>query len=173
MSFMDNVREVMQYDNTQMRRVEITLKVELDSVASASDTFKVPGDKKLVIFGIRGQLATQALNDDNATLGGVASVNTVRDIVAAKAMNCRVQLFDNDSKLKMFEDDGDDKLSLSSLMEIAGGAPIDWRDWPHVVPSDHTIKMIAELVDNATNLAGGDTEYGVVISALLVDRDFR
>lgn len=154
-------------DNDILQRQDITLRAALAAAGTATDTYRVPSDYKLIIMGIRGHLAMLNMTAETAIAGAMADV-TVNGHMLAKAMNCRLRLYDQDTNRKLFEDNGNGQgISLASLMDHVASRSPEFRYVPHTVPAGHTLRMDATLVDNAASVIGANTEYGVVLQAVL------
>lgn len=166
----DLLVEGLDINLNEYRRVEITLAVIQTAAGTDKVTYKVPQNYKLMIEGCRGHLAMTAIASEVLNIGNLTSNLSIMDRIAMKAMNCRLQLTNNDMQLPFFENAGGSSqgLSLASILETANGRAFDWKKAPAVVLGGQTIQLDSTLIQSNDYVLGGRTEYGVVLTGLLV-----
>ena len=87
--------------------------------------------------------------------------------VLVKAANCIVQVENTTRNYKFFEHR---EATLSSLMPPMG-MPLQWPvETPLPVPAKHSLKATFTLQDSASATVGASTDYGVLLSGVLVPR---
>lgn len=161
--------------------LRVTLDGTLGLPAPAVDTYRTPGDYALVIGEIRAHVAINKPSDEEASPGaGLLAIPDMQSRVIAKAMNARVTLVNADrDNLKLIETDISNTssplgvfgtLALSSLMPMAGGAPMrliaDGDVMPYIAPANERLRMTVAVSD--ADVAGGATEYGLVLMGAFV-----
>jgi hypothetical protein len=95
--------------------------------------------------------------------GDVLAGGTVADLLYGKAQNCRVSLGLVSQTFQLFPQYN---FALSDLMSFNGNDP-SLMDMPGILPQGTTIDLLAALQD--INAAGGDTEYGLVLSGVYIN----
>lgn len=162
------LRAGRQLSSDDYRRDMVDLSEELSSsTASGSNTYRVPNTHKLLIMGVRPHVVIVTPSGETEPMTGMATAHAGNRL-AFKASNCRVTLTNTDSNEKILGENN--AMPLSSIMGgEAGGAPLDWRDAPHIVLNGATLQLDVSLVTSGTNVyVGAATEYGVVLDVALV-----
>lgn len=145
--------------------VAITMRTRLlAGTTSGQQNFRVRSNHVLLITTIRGHLAFNDLDGETLAITGLGNPD-MHDRLFIKAMNCRMDLMNQDRNIKIFE--GGQTLPLAQLLPMTGGEPIRF-DPPHIVMPGQTIQLDTTLNETAAALVGGSTDYGVQIDGILV-----
>lgn len=165
------VEEAKKLTMSNLRDDVVTLRALLSSTTlTGQDTFQVPSGRVFLIREIRAHLALQTPGTEVLGVGGMQSSFMFQDRVAAKALQARVQLVNQDrSDLKVIESDigTNNTLCLASLLPVCGGAPIYFgEEFPLIVPPIETLRLDVTLTDATT--AGLATEYGLTLIGSMV-----
>lgn len=172
------VYELTQLSPEDYRGVAIPIYATLGpAVFTGSDTYRVPSTHEFVIKQVVGHLAlidytnevrdvgpadpTKGISDQAGATAALSFLNRVM----AKSMNCRLDLRNSDREQKLFDNHS---LSLSTILTLIGGRPLDWSETPHIVPAGETLAFNAALIQQAAAMVGGNTEYGVVLIGDLI-----
>lgn len=161
----DFLKFVAEFNPDEAMVVLVAMKHEMVTATTTNDVYRVPEDYKLAIVEIRGHLASLAADTEQVLTTPV--VADLRNKMYGKAMNCRIKLQNLDTSIKI-TDGSDETISLASILVELGGKPIDLHDNPHIVKGGQSLRMDASLISGAANLLGQNTEYGVLITGILV-----
>lgn len=166
------IEEAKVLTSEDVRRQAITMRVSLSaSIVEDNATYKVPATHKMGIEEVFGHLGGLVSTDSATPPGGGSSAVSagsanIRDILIHKAQNCRIALTDTDTSEKLIgENQG---LSLASLLPIAAGQPLNWRDLPALLSPAHSLQMTATLISTVAAQTGTASEYGLTLSVVLV-----
>lgn len=128
--------------------------------------FSVPDTHNLLIWGIRGHVEFNAPTSESAALSVFGNAD-IRDRIALKAMNARLSLQNETNSEALFMNK---EMPLSSLLEVAGGKPLDFA-LPMIVPGNNVLAMAVSFLDQSTaSIIGGSTDYGLIFEATLLRR---
>lgn len=151
--------------NETYRWVFPTLAVSLTTTTTSDvNEYKLPNTHHLLITKIQGHLAFNNPDGETLSITGLGNPS-LRDRIALKAMNCRMKLINTARTGEQIFPNND--LALSTLIEAAGGGPIELPT-PHFIHAGDTLEMTAALQDTAAAIVGGSTQYGVVVHGLLI-----
>lgn len=166
MTMTDKFAEIFNASIDEFKRVEIPLYAAFTAAGSNTDTYKVPGQYKLCIERISAHLAMLDMASEPLAIGNMTSVQSLQERIIAHAMNCRIQLQNIDTTINIL---GENHLTnLATLMQIAGGCPREYGDVPQIVLAGQTLQLTATVLASTAGLGDKNTEYGVLISGLLV-----
>lgn len=158
--------ELLQISPAELRPVAIPMQVALLSgTTTLSDTnYVVAADQDLYLYSIAGYLSPNDLSaEPTAMLTWLNLEPSERYLV--KAMNCAVQMENVTRNYKVF--DGREAM-LSSLMPPFG-MPLQWPvETPFCAPAKHVLKATFTLQDTASDVVGASTDYGILLSGVLV-----
>jgi hypothetical protein len=156
----------------------MNLRVTLDSTKiSDTDEYRIDGGYHFIGYEVRAHIASNVPSAEAyaGAAGTLTSFGSFQHFMAAKALNCRVELFNPDREaLRYIETDVQNSggnvatsLSLAALLPIAGGAPIKFCEGNEIVPllvmEGDRIRMKATLNETAAEIVGQQTEYGLTI----------
>ena len=159
-----------------LRPISVSLTVNIvNGTISAANTYKVPDNEDFLVSEMRGYLAfddwsAEVVGDtflDNSNNGNISP----RDRAYIKSSNCKISLTNNDSKLPIT--DGTTDLVLSSILGELGAQPMRYGGEGRpalIVPHGQTLKMLATLAKSAAKYAGATTDYGVILSGVMLSR---
>jgi hypothetical protein len=158
----------------QFRPVTISLQVTLGSISPRGQAqFTIPSNQRMLLMQMTPIIVPATLSNPLDATSGVYNVGvpapgdvfaggTVRDLLYGKAQNCRVSLGLVSQTFQLFPQYS---FSLADLMSENGECP-SLMDMPGILPQGTTIDLLAALQDSAA--AGGDTEYGLVLSGAYI-----
>lgn len=156
----------------------MNLRVTLDSTkTSDTDEYRIDGGYHFIGYEVRAHVASNVISSEvyAGAAGTLTSFGALQQLIAAKALNCRVELFNPDREaLRYIETDVQNaagnvatSLSLGSLLPLAGGAPIKFCEGNEILPllvmEGDRIRMKATLNETAAAIVGQQTEYGLTI----------
>lgn len=156
--------EYLGFTDGDYRAVVVPLKVSL-SAALLTDTakFQVPGTYKFALHEIRGHLQITDVSAESLAIAGLGNLSYL-DRLAAKAANCKLQLVNADrDSLRIFERPNSSDLVVQALREET----IKFKE-PMMFGNSENIQLTGTLVDTATDIVGGATEYGVLLVGTLI-----
>ena len=160
------IAEMMDLDVTEIREVVVPMMAVLQvGTTTSSDKYTIPGDHMLLIHEIRGHLLMKSMTSETVAITGIGNPSFL-DRVAMKAMNCKVGLVQNESKLDILGDTNENTLGM--LVGLPGSRPLKFDKVPQKVLRGNTLLMTCELVDTTASIVGGATEYGLAIIGTLV-----
>lgn len=162
----DLMQELSSARLEEYKRVVVPIYANLAAAGTGTDIYRVPSTYKLAITRIHAHVALLSQATEALALGFMTSIQSVRERIASKAMNARVQLVNLDTQIPILGENH--AANLGSLMELAGGSPIDFREFPHLVLPGQTLQLTVTLIDATAAIVGANTEYGVVLDALLL-----
>lgn len=170
-SMVEKLQEIFNAQIEEYRRVEIPLVATLAAAGTTYDTYKVPAQYKLAIERISAHLALMSVATEPLVIGNFAANDSldVLNRIAVKAMNCRISLINSDTSIYILGGGSDFRpTNLASLMAAFGGKERDYTDLPALVRSGETLRMDATVVQSGAGIGTISTEYGVVLSGILV-----
>lgn len=160
----------------QYRPITISLQVTLTAASPQGQAqFVIPSNQRMLLMGFTPHIVPVTLSNPLDATSGVYNVGvpgpgdvlaggTVLDMLYAKALNCRVSL-------KLVSDTFDlfprQDFALSDLMSLNGESP-SMMDMPGILPQGTTLSLLASLQDTSAAAAGGDTEYGLVLTGAYI-----
>jgi hypothetical protein len=160
--------ELLQLSPGELRPVMIPLQVALlTGTTTLSDAaYAVPSDQDLYLYSITGYVAPNAIvSEPTAHFGWLNLDPSERYLL--KAMNCVVQLENTTRTYKFFEGR---EATLASIMPPFG-TPIQFPvETPLPVNAKHSLKATFTLQDTTAAAIGASTDYGVLLSGVLVPR---
>jgi len=149
-------------DPEKYRPVAIPLFKSLSTTTtSSSDKYTCPDVQRFVIRWIRHHLQIADLSAESQAVSAIGNPSYV-DRLAMKMGNCRINIQNTSRTQRLI--DGDNGLVLDSIRQ----RPIDWRDAPYILMPGETVKVDMALIDTASDVVGGATEYGVVLEGFLL-----
>ena len=149
----------------EYERATVTMRTRL-TTTTTSDTrvFRNRATHSMLILSIRGHLAFNAITSETLAITGIGNP-FILDRAMMKAMNCRLQLSNQDRQIPLFE--GGQDLALSTILPEVGGAPI-YYDPPHIVLPGQTVLLSSALQDTTGAIVGASTDYGVNLDVVFV-----
>jgi len=173
------VRAFDEQRGLRYRPASITLSAAIVGAGVASSgnaDFRVAQNEDFLVQSIRGFVINNALQTD---IGGGAFANaltttmTPREIILAKANNCRVTLQNKDNKVPITENES---IPLSSITPEAGGEIMRFQ--PDLVPGfviPHNTTMQALFALQSVNafFNTASTQYGVILTGVYMTREVR
>ena len=160
--------ELLGVSPAELRPIAIPMQATLTtSVTTLADTiYNVPSDQDLYIQSIMGYISFNALASEPTAMLTWLNLDP-SERVLVKAANCVVQLENTTRNYKVFDHR---EAVLYSLMAPMG-MPLQWPvETPLPVPAKHSLKATFTLQDTATATVGASTDYGILISGVLVPR---
>jgi hypothetical protein len=182
-SIRGRIWEQTQLSPEDYRGVAIQLFATLGTGAtSGSDSYRVPSTHELSIKQIVGHIALIDVFNEvrdvgpaaGPTLGisdqsGATAALSFLGRVAAKAMNCAVDLQNQDRTQKVIDNH---PMSLATILTLIGGRPLDWSESPHLVPAGETLLLNVALLQttglDVAKIIGGNTQYGITLIGDLI-----
>jgi hypothetical protein len=158
----------------QYRPITISLQTTLGSGSPRGQAnFTIPSNQRMLLLQMTPHIVPVTLSNALDATSGVYNVGvpapgdvlaggTVKDLLYGKAQNCRVSLGLVSQTFQLFPQYS---FALSDLMAENGADPT-LMDMPGILPQGTTIDLLASLQDVAA--AGGDTEYGLVLSGFYI-----
>lgn len=166
-SIRDLYAELVDIDMAEAKRVLVPMYQSNTGGGVGSFSYKVPAPYKLAIMGIRAHVVLLSSATEPLAIGNLTPMANVSEHIAAKAMNCRVRLQNQDTNVYILGEGN--QVNLVTLLEgAAGGKAVDWRDAPQIVTMGQTLLMEYSLIQTIAGLTDIATEYGIVLDALLV-----
>jgi len=182
-SIRGRVWELTQLSPEDYRGVVVNLFATLGTGATTgSDSYRVPSTHEFAIKQIVGHMAmvdvfnevrdvgpaagpTLGISDQSGATAALSFLNRV----AAKAMNCAVDLQNQDRTQKLIDNHS---MSLATVLTLIGGRPIDWSEAPHIVPAGETLLLNVALIQttgvDVAKIIGGNTQYGLTLIGDLI-----
>lgn len=160
----------------EYRPVVIPLQVSLNATSPQGQAqFVIPSNQRMLLLGFTPHIVPVTLSNPLDGSSGVYNVGvpgpgdvlaggTLLDVLYAKALNCRVSLKLVSSTFDLFPQMN---FALSDLMSLNGQDP-SLMDMPGILPQGTTLSMLASLQDTSAAAAGGDTEYGLVLTGAYI-----
>jgi hypothetical protein len=158
----DKIVDLAKATPEAYRAVAVTLRAPLAAAGAVGfDEYRVPGTHEFVIYEIHPHIVVPDLGDAGVPAPAGYRL-TVRDLVAALAMNATIALRNSDRAQPIFENRD---LTLAALVEAAGGQPFRLPD-PHKIPVGELLRLDVRLGGSA--VAAAPAEYGVVLVGDLI-----
>ena len=160
----------------EFRPIVIPLQVTLNATASQGQAqYIIPSNQRMLLMGFTPHIVPVTLSNPLDATSGVYNVGvpapgdvlaggTVLDMLYAKALNCRISLKLVSSTFDLFPQQN---IAISDFMSLNGESP-SLMDMPGILPQGTTISMLAALQDTSIAAAGGDTEYGLVLTGAFI-----
>lgn len=159
------LKELRDLGPEDYREIAVPLLAALTtSTVTGSDKFRAPSTHNFAITEIRGHILLRDLSTESQAVSAVGNPS-FPDRVAIKASNCRLALQNTDRTQKIFETSA--QLSIGTFVEFAGGRPMVF-DRPQILPAGENVQVDFTLVDTASDVVGGTTEYGIILIGALV-----
>lgn len=160
----------------QYRPISISLQTTLGISAAAQRgqaQYTIPSNQRMLLLQMTPIIVPVTLSNPLDSTSGVFNVGVpaagdvlaggvLRDLLYAKAQNCRVSLGLVSQTFQLFPQYN---FALSDLMAENGESP-GLMDMPGILPQGTTIDLLAALQD--VNAAGGDTEYGIRLDGVFI-----
>lgn len=160
------LEEGRELSSEDFRRVAVCLRKTLNTTTTSdNDTYKCPSTHKLLIERVHPHLCITDLSAETAAVATGIILSTTAGYVereAFKAGNCRLEMLNNDTQERLI---GENR--TTTLRHLFFDA-YDWRKAPHILTPGQTLQMNVSLIDTASDVVGAGTEYGLILSALLV-----
>ena len=152
-----------------IRPAQITMMVALlDATESGSYTYRIPNSSVFLIKEMRGHLSFNNWNGEVAVAAGLSTNATPKERAYLKALNAKIRL-ENVDRSQKITDEND--LCLADILGCLGAAPIRWDELGpgFVVPSGQQLKMTATLSDSTAANTGASSDYGIVLSGVMLE----
>lgn len=158
--------ELLGISPAELRPVAIPMQATLTSSVTtlADSTYTVAADQDLYLYSVAGYLSPNDLSSEPTAMLTWLNLDPSERFLV-KAMNCVVQLENTSRQYKVF--DGREA-TLASLMPPFG-LPLQWPvETPLSVPAKHSLKATFTLQDTGSDVVGASTDYGILLSGVLV-----
>lgn len=161
----DYLAELLRLSPAQLRGVGIDLRARLSTgTTQASDTYNVPADQDLVVFGISGYYRSTLLATEPA-LNAVFTQFSPAELQVARLSNCIVGLENKDRNLPVFDARS---VYLSSITPPMGAKLQFPVQAPLLVPRTHTLRATFALQDTTAAVVGNAADYGLLLEGILI-----
>lgn len=154
-------------DPDDYRWANVLMKATVTTAASspATQNYRAPANFHMLIFGIEGHLAFNAITSETLSITGIGNPD-VANRMLIKSMNARLAFTNTDRNggTKIFENNS---VALSSILPSVGGEPLKFNP-PHVVPNGENLALDITMNDTTAAIIGASTDYGVNLKALFV-----
>lgn len=159
--------EALKLSLAHLQAVTVPLQARLSNTTPVSDTYKVPGDMDLLVFGMVGYVLFPTLNSETTAILTYLNLDPSERIFV-KAQNCLVKLENTDRQLKVTESRD---VPLASITPPFG-APVQWPlEALLVAPGNNTLKATFALQDSTSAIVGNASDYGIRLDGVLVPHD--
>lgn len=161
----DYLTELLRLSPAQLRGVGIDLRARLSTAAlQGTDTYNVPADQDLVIFGISGYYRSSLLATE-PVLNVAFTQFSPAELQVARASNCIVGLENKDRNLPVF----DARAIVLAAITPPMGAKLQFPvQAPLLVPRTHTLRASFALQDTTAAVVGNPADYGLLLEGILI-----
>lgn len=168
LDFARAVREAAQVDGL-IREALIPLTGSISSSTSNGEVtadYRIPAGEHLALREMRGLISISDLSAETLAIATVGNP-TFSERLLMKASNCRFDLVVSDDKRQLVENST--KLELAAITTMLGGIPV-FMNPPEIVLSGLTLRATFTLTDQAADVIGASTRYGILLIGTFVKR---
>lgn len=153
--------EMLGLSESSLMSVLVPLEVLLGAAtATGKDTYDVPTEYDLAVFGIRATYRSSLLSTEPVLNANIAL--DVEGLAEARLSNVLADLAIKERKLDVVENHS---LNLAALYKHPARWPV-----PLLVPGGKTLELAATAQSVVAAIIGNDATYGVVLEAVLIPR---
>lgn len=160
--------ELLRLSPAQLRGVGIDLRKRLGAATlTGNDTYSVPSDQDLVVYGISGYWRSSALATEPALNAAVFTQMSPAEMQLARLSNVIATLENKDRNLPVFDARG---VYLSAITPPLGSKLVFPVQAPLLFPATHTVKATFTLQDTTAAVVGNDADYGLILEGILIPK---
>lgn len=164
----DYLRELLKLSPANLRGVAIDLRRRLGAAAlTGTDTYQVPSDQELVVYGVSAYWRSSALATEPALNAAIFTQMSPSELQVARLGNCIATLENKDRNLPVFDARG---IYLSAITPPLGSKLQFPVQAPLLFPASHTVKATFTLQDTTAAVVGNDADYGLLLEGILIPK---
>lgn len=159
--------ELLRLSPAQLRGVGIDLRKRLGATTlSGTDTYSVPSDQDLVVYGITGYYRSSALATEPVLNANFTQFSPA-ELQLARLSNVIATLENKDRNLPVFDARG---VHLSAITPPLGSKLVFPVQAPLLFPATHTVKATFAIQDTTAAVVGNDADYGLILEGILIPK---
>jgi hypothetical protein len=170
------VRSFDEQRGLRYRPATISLSANITGAGSAvsgANDFRVAQNEDFLVQSMRGFIVLNDQASEPVPPANLGATLSPLDRAIAKALNCRVQLINKDTKVPIMENES---ISLATICPEAGGEVLIFQ--PNVVPGfiiPHNMTVQAQFTLQSPNafFNTASTNYGISLTGVYMSRELR